>query len=212
MDSFAERKLVQLSDGREVQLIDDGSLSILLKKNGELLASVSMKLSPAGYGGGSIHLSPSESFVLFAYHSGQSEEAFTLVNLDNDLTIVFESDYIFGEAASYCFTEDEGKLIQALPLSCDEWWAPWIDENVDRDNEGYTHFRFGTINVLDLGTYKLVEHEVRIRPTNSWAPELKEYDPMLYPEIVGENTLKISWPWGDENFVLPLPEVIIYRP
>lgn len=210
-DSLDEIKIIKLKDGREIQLVDDDGLSIVLFVDSEIEDSISLPYPSSGYAGGSIYSSPSESMVLFTFYSGQSEEAFTLLKLDKKLEILYESGYRFGEAASYCFTEDETKLIQTLRLSCTYWWPPEDEDLLDmeQDEHGEMYLILGYINVLELATKKLYEHEIRVKPTRGWKPNKKNYHALLSPQDLGQGKLSISCPWGTEILELPLPKIIV---
>lgn len=212
MDSFEEIKLVKLNDGSQIQLRDEDEISIEKMIDGEIVSSVSLEFPSAGYAGGAIHVSPCGSYILFAFYSGQSEEAFTLLKNGENIEILFESGYSFGEAASYCFSEDKSTLFQGLPCSCSEWWMPWEDEVLEEDAEGNEFFEFGSINILNIKTGELKRSEIRIQPTKGWEPAESKYNPLLLQGIVAKNELRISWPWAEEILKLPLPNILIYKP
>jgi hypothetical protein len=212
VDSFEEIKLITLNDGTQIQLSDENELSIVKTVNGELVSSVQLEFPSAGYAGGAIHASPCESYILFAFYSGQSEEAFTLLKNGESIEILFESGYEFGEAASYCFSKDKNTLFQGLPLRCTEWWIPWEDDDMDEDAEGNKYFEFGSINTLNIQTGELKRNEIRIQPTNDWESVESEYNPLLLQHKVAKNVLRISWPWAEEILKLPLPNILIYKP
>lgn len=210
MDSFEEIKIVTLKDGSEIRLNDD-ELTIEKLMHGEVISSIELAYPSAGYAGGSVYVSPSEKYILFAYYSGQSEEAFILLTHNEDITLLYDSGYLFGEAASYCFTMDEGTLIQALPYSCIEWWMPWIDGDTEKDEEGNVYFAFGSINIFDIHRGELMSHEILIYPESGWKPDEQKYDPLLLPEMIGDNFLKLSWPWEVGGLRLPITEKIIFK-
>jgi hypothetical protein len=212
VDSFEEIKLITLNDGSQIRLNDENELSIVKMVGGEAVSSVQLDFPSAGYAGGAIHVSPCKLYILFAFYSGQSEEAFTLLKNGETLEIIFESGYEFGEAASYCFSEDKSTLFQGLPRSCGEWWMPWEDDDLEDDSEGNEYFEFGSINVLNIHTGDLKKNEIRIQPIKGWEPIESEYDPLLLQDIVAKNELRISWPWAEEILKLPLPNILIYKP
>jgi hypothetical protein len=210
VDSLEDTKITKLKNGSEIRLNED-PLSIVKVSNGEVVASLKLQFPSSGYGGGSIYVSPSEKYILFLFYSGQSEEAFTLLTNNDEISILYESGYLFGEAASYCFSEREGYLVQGLPYTCSEWWLPWIDGDVERDEEGYLYFPFGQINILNIQNSNLEKHEIIIQPKSNWQPNQEGYNPFLSPEIIGNDILKVSWPWGNENFKLPITGDIVIK-
>ena len=213
MNSLENKAPLKLRDGREIQLLDDDEISISIISKEKTASTFLIPYPSAGYGGGAIHLSPSESILLFTYYSGQSEEAFILFTLQDRLEKLFESGYLYGEAASYCFSKDEKELIQCLPNICSEWWLPWEDEDTEEDEDGIVFFDFGCINILKIKESKLEKHIIRIYPTENWEPQNKSnYDPFLSPEYVSPDALKISMPWGEEILKFPFPGIIIFKP
>lgn len=91
-------------------LPDVHEISIGKLTDGNVVFSIAIESPSAGYAGGEFHVSPRESYILFTFYSGQSEEAFTLLKNEETIKIVFESGYEFGEAASYCFPSDRRTL------------------------------------------------------------------------------------------------------
>ncbi len=78
-----ETNIVFLSDGRKVVLDDDDDIIISLVSNNTTEDTFVMSYPSGGYGGGSLQLSPSEKYLIFCYFSGQSEEAFSLLKIEN---------------------------------------------------------------------------------------------------------------------------------
>lgn len=212
MDSFEEIKIVNLKDGSQIQLRDDDEISIEKLTDGNVVSSVAIEFPSAGYAGGELHVSPCESYILFAFYSGQSEEAFTLLKNGETIEVVFESGYEFGEAASYSFSSDRRTLYQGLPCSCCDWWMPWDENDLEEDPEGNKYFYFGAINIFDIQSRELTKCEIRIQPTTSWKPSEKQYDPLLFKSLSINKELVVSWPWGEEVLNLPLANVLIYKP
>ena len=201
-------KCVIFKDGKEIHLNDEGDISIVF--NGKTLSCVPILYPDRGYAGGSLYLSPSNLYLLFSYYSGQSEEAFSLFRIGNELEAVYEMPYSYGEIASYAFSNNEGLLIQCLPNTCAEWWQPWLDKDTEQDENGNLYFDFGEIGVLDIENTIMSKHVIRIYPTQGWCPKSEEYEPFMFPKMTGD-TLKISMPWGDEVLQLPLRDVIIFN-
>lgn len=204
-------KRIVLKDKKEFHLDDeDDRLLISIIYDGKALSEFPITYPSNGYGGGTLYLSPSEKYLLFAYYSGQSEEAFTLFKISDRLESVYESDYMGGEAASYGFSKDEKVLIQGLPYMCSDWWQFWEDGQTEKDENGKLFFDFGYINILDVERKILSKHIIRIYPSDNWQPAAESYSPFISPEMVNDNTLKISMPWGDEMLHLPLNDLIVF--
>ena len=212
MNAFEEIKIVNLNDGSQIQLLDDDEISIVKLTDGNVVSSVALEFPSAGYAGGKLHVSPCESYILFAFYSGQSEEAFTLLKNGEAIEVVFESGYEFGEAASYCFSSDRRTLYQGLPRSCCDWWMPWDEDDLEEDSEGNKYFYFGFINTFDIQRRELRKCEVRIQPARTWKPSEKLYDPLLFKSLSFNKELIVCWPWGEELLNLPLAGVLIYKP
>ena len=93
-----------------------------------------------------------------------------------------------------------------------KWWMPWIDDDMDQDAEGNKYFEFASINALNIQTGQLKSSEVCIQPNKGWEPIESDYNPLLLQNQVARNELRISWPWANEIFKLPLPNILIYKP
>lgn len=176
------------------------------------MSLIAVDFPSAGYGGGAIHVSPCELYILFAFYSGQSEEAFILLKNGESIEVLFESGYEFGEAASYCFSIDTHTLFQGLPSSCIEWWRPWEDDDLTEDSEGNKFFEFGLINTFNIQKGELTKSEIRIQPYKGWKPSEKEYIPLLFQGTFVNDKLRVHWPWGEEILNHPLPKVLTYKP
>src|SRR6478609_1675940 len=75
------------------------------------LANLELEFPSAGFGGGGWVLSPSGRLLILHYYSGQSEEAFALLDISNGaLRIVASTDYEFGEYSSYAFSPAEDNM------------------------------------------------------------------------------------------------------
>lgn len=204
-----EETSVTLSDMREILLENDIVISISMKKDDEILHTAEVPFPSAGYGGGMLMLSPSEQYLVFSYYSGQSEEAYILFKIrDTCLEFIYGSDYLYGEGASYLFSEREELLYQALPNSI----GPWYRENAEEDENGEPLFEFCQINVLDIQEKTVSCHSIQVVPSERWDDELAEGEPPCLIEIVDSHMLRIVMPWGEEQLVLPLDDRIIFRP
>ena len=196
-----------LSDGREILLQDDEDISLLLRSKHEVIYSHSFTCPSGGYGGGTLLLSPSEQYLIFSFFSGQSEEGFSLFQIeDSRLVPLFESEYFYGEGASYLFADDEGFLFQSLLGG----FGPWYVEDAYQDEEGAPYFQYGEINILDVKSKSLSRHKFRVYPSESWEAEID--GPSAISKITGGDTLHIAMPWGEEMLTLPLADTIVFRP
>ena len=202
-----EIKRVILKDKREIYLDDDEfSLSVVI--NGKIQFSHSLTYPTAGYGGGSLWLSPSHSYLLFTYYSGQSEEGFRLFRINDKIETIFELPYLMGETASYCFSEDEKLLIQVLLDNCTPWEFD-LEDLSEKDENGNMYYNFGQINILDIVNKGISEHKIHIYQ-DYWHCLKKEFDRFISPELINADTLKISMPWGNETLNFPIKDTIIF--
>ena len=213
-----EVKKITLADGREIHLNESvttlnhgftttDNVSVSMISNG-----VEVYRFPLNdeYSGGTFHLSPSGQYLLFAYYSGQSEELFVLFKIDDMLEVVCDTlDY--GEAADYCFTEDETALVQVLPNSCSLWgyWKDDLENMVEPDENGVNFLEFGHINILNIAEKTTKKHQLRVYPSASAKNFAEGYNPFTSPVIIG-NVLNLSMPWGKEELPLPLDNVIAF--
>ena len=197
---------VTLSDMREI-ILDD--IVISMKKGKEIIHAFEFPVPSAGYGGGALMLSPSERYLVFSYYSGQSEEAYILFEIyDTCLKFIYGSDYLYGEGASYLFSEREDFLYQALPKSI----GPWYCEMAEEDENGELFFDFCQINVLDIQKTIVTHSSIQVIPPEHWDDELAEGEPPCLIDIVDCHTLRITMPWGEEQLALSLNGRITFRP
>ena len=196
-----------LKDGREIFLQDDTDILLLICSKHEIIYSHPFTCPSGGYGGGTLLLSPSEQYLIFSFFSGQSEEGFSLFQIeDSRLVPLFESEYFYGEGASYLFSDDEGVLFQSLLGG----FGPWYVEDAYQDEEGAPYFQYGEINILDVKSKSLSRHKFRVYPSESWEAEID--GPSAISKITGGDTLHIAMPWGEEMLTLPLADTIVFRP
>ena len=78
-----ETKTVFLADGRKIILDDDDDLILSFVSSNKTEDTCTVFYPSGGYGGGSLQLSPSEKYLVFSYFSGESEEAFSLFEIEN---------------------------------------------------------------------------------------------------------------------------------
>lgn len=196
-----------LKDGREILLQDDEDIFLSVRSGHETLFSYPFTCPSGGYGGGTLLLSPSEQYLIFSFFSGQSEEGFSLFQIeDSRLVPLFESEYFYGEGASYLFSDDEGVLFQSLLGG----FGPWYVEDAYQDEEGAPYFRYGEINILDVKSKSLSRHKFHVYPSETWVEEID--GPSDISKITGGDTLHIAMPWGEETLTLPLADTIVFRP
>lgn len=196
-----------LSDGREILLQDDEDISLLLRSKHEVIYSHSFTCPSGGYGGGTLLLSPSERYLIFSFFSGESEEGFSLFQIeDSRLVPLFDSEYFYGEGAGYLFSDDEGVLFQSLLGG----FGPWYVEDAYRDEEGAPYFEYGEINILDVESQSLSRHKFHVYPSEAWEEEID--GPSYASEITDGNILHVSMPWGEELLTLPLADITKFRP
>ena len=204
---LTEATSITLSDMREIILDDD--IVISMKKGEEILHAFEVPFPSAGYGGGILMISPSERYLVFSYYSGQSEEAYILFEIrDTYLELIYGSDYLYGEGASYLFSEHEDFLYQALPKSI----GPWYCECAEEDENGELFFEFCQINVLDIQKKTVTCSSIQVIPSEHWDDEWAEGEPPCLTEIVDRHTLRITMPWGEEQLVFPLDDRVTFRP
>ena len=196
-----------LKDGQEILLQDDEDIFLSVRSGHETLFSYPFTCPSGGYGGGTLLLSPSEQYLIFSFFSGQSEEGFSLFQIeDSRLVPLFESEYFYGEGASYLFSDDEGVLFQSLLGG----FGPWCVEDAYQDEEGAPYFRYGEINILDVKSKSLSRHKFHVYPSETWEEEID--GPSDISKITGGDTLHIAMPWGEETLTLPLPKTIVFKP
>jgi hypothetical protein len=212
MCDFEEKTFVMLKDSREIRLNDSGDISLSIISNRKTMFNLTVQYPDCGYGGGFLYLSPSNTYLIFTFYSGQGDESFILYRITETLEEIYRL-CLCGEASSYGFSDDDKFLIQALPFACCEWWWLWEDEYGEKemDEQGRQYFDLGNVNVLDIENKDLSEHIIRIYPTDKWNPVREEYNPFWRPQLIENKKLEVSLPWGTETLDFPLKDIIIYE-
>lgn len=201
-----ETKIVFLADGRKVFLEDEDDILLSLIANDEVESTFQVSYPSAGYGGGSLLLSPSEQYLLFSYFSGESEEAFTFFKIDNkQLKFLYDSGYLYGEDANYCFVNNEKLLIQTFRTGF------WYEEDAETDENGDKYYEFGVINIFNVETQDLNTHNIRVYPSAEWEEEKTDVGLFIFSEIINGSAFSVIMPWGRETFPYPLQDTVVIR-
>lgn len=200
-----ETKILSLSDGRKIVLEDDDDIFLSLISNDKTEDIFEIPYPSAGYGGGSILLSPSEKYLVFSYFSGESEEAFSLLKIENEqLKFLYDSGYLYGEEADYSFVNDEKILIQTFRIGA------WYKEDAETDENGDIYYDFGELNLFNLETYELERHMIRVYPSDDWEEEETDVGTFAFSEM-NDSQLNVIVPWGNVVFQKPLPNILVVR-
>ncbi len=156
----------------------------------------------AGFGGGGWLLSPSGRLLVLGYWSGQSEEAFLLLDLSgDDLRIITGAEYRSGRCGSYAFSPEEDTLVLVLPRSS-TWWETWEDDWLEDADDGTPVVPFASLIVCTTGTGRLIEVEVELAPNVAARVDPDIYDPDLDPRLSSDGQLTLRLPWGDATMDL----------
>lgn len=107
-DFYGRNKSCILIRREKVILEDDDEIILSLISNDTVENRFEISYASGGYGGGSLQLSPSKKYLIFSYFSGESEEAFALLKIENEqINLLYDSGYFYGEEADYSFVNDE---------------------------------------------------------------------------------------------------------
>lgn len=201
-----ETNIVFLTDGRKVVLNDDDNLILSLISNNKTEDTYMLFYPSGGYGGGFLQLSPSEKYLIFSYFSGESEEAFSLFEIENKrLKLLYDSGYLYGEEANYNFVNDEKVLVQTFRT------GTWYKENAETDENGDTYYMFGELNLFNIETQKLHRHTIHVYPSENWEEEKTDVGPFMLSEYNGSQ-FSVTVPWGKAIFNEPLQNILTIRP
>lgn len=196
-----------LNDGRRIVLEDKEEICLTLYSCADAGQTFLVPYPSAGYGGGNLWLSLSEKYLLFAYYSGESEEAYCLFRIeDGGLKLVYESGYRCGEGASYAFADNETFLVQALPASV----GPWYLEDACTDADGRRYFAYGELNILDIQKGTMERHLLRVVPSADWDEQFAEAEAFFVDEKTSKDMVTLAMPWGEEALSFPLKETVIF--
>lgn len=204
---MVDKKSVFLKDQREIRLEDENDILLVVLDQEEITYTCSVPYPTGGYGGGRLLLSPTCQYLIFAYFSGESEEAFLLYQVkERELILVYATDYLCGEDADYFFSDDEKQLFQTLRTGA---WSP---ESVNIDAQGEAYYEFGEIHLLEIEKKAFRKHVVLVYPLDSWVEEVTDEGPFRLLSIEGGQNLHLLMPWGRETCNIPLPSSVIIRP
>lgn len=201
-----EANTIFLSDGRKVVLDDTDDIILSLVSNNKTEDTFEMPYPSGGYGGGSLQLSPSGKYFVFSYFSGESEEAFLLLKIeDGRLKFLYNSGYLYGEDASYSFVNNEKILVQTFRTDT------WYKENAKTDENGDMYYKFGELNLFNLETHELDRHSIHVYPSDDWEEEKTDVGTFMFSEI-NDSQLSVIVPWGKVIFCEPLENILVIRP
>lgn len=201
-----ETKIVFLSDERKVVLEDDDNIILFFISNDKVENKFEISYPSGGYGGGSLQLSPSKKYLIFSYFSGESEEAFFLLKIeDRQLKLVYDSGYLYGEEANYSFVNDEKILIQTFRT------GTWYEENAEIDKNGDIYYEFGELNLFNIETRELSRHTIHVYPSDDWEEEKTDVGTFAFSDINGSE-FNVTVPWGKVTFYAPLQSILVVRP
>jgi hypothetical protein len=218
-----KRRPEQLARGNDLgrQRLADGSLLaawsspegmfVQRESGGAVAAQLRFRYPRAGLGGGRLVVSPHGRRAVLSYFSGQSEEAFELIDLDEGLRSLAHQDYVFGQTAEFGFSPDEDIVVAFIPQHGDMWW-PEDEDDVDLVEDGRRRFHLGCLVVHAVSMARTTAHELtavteRMRPPNNTA-----WEPSPIPELTPPR-LRLPMPWSTVELKLPLPpEIIVIVP
>ena len=199
-----ETKTVFLADGRKIILDDDDDLILSFVSSNKTEDTCTVPYPSGGYGGGSLQLSPSEKYLVFSYFSGESEEAFSLFEIENGrLNFLYDSGYLYGEDAHYSFVNDEKILVQTFRTEF------WYKENAKTDENNDMYYEFGELNLFNLETHELIRHTIHVYPSDDWEEET-DVGSFMFSGI-NDCQFNVIVPWGKVTFCEPLENVLVVR-
>lgn len=200
-----EIKTVFLTDGRKIVLDDDDNLILSLVSNNETVDTYKVSYPSGGYGGGSLQLSPSEKYLVFSYFSGESEEAFSVFEIENGrLKLLYDSGYLYGEDARYSFENDERILVQTFRTEF------WYKENAKTDENKELYYKFGELNWFDLETNGFSRHTINVYPSENWIEEETDVGSFIFSEF-NNGKFSVIVPWGKVIFREPLEDILVIK-
>lgn len=204
-----EMKTVFLTDGKKIVLDDDNKLILSLVSNNKTEDTYKVPYPSGGYGGGSLQLSPSEKYLVFSYFSGESEEAFSLFEIENArFKLLYDSGYLYGENAMYSFVNDENIMVQTLRTGF------WYKENAKTDENKDLYYEFGELNLFSLETHELSRHTIHVYPSDDWKVEETDVGSFMFSEIISTKSgcqFSVVVPWGKITFREPLENILVVR-
>lgn len=203
-----EIKTVFLTDGKKI-VLDDDDLILSLVSNNKTEDTYKAYFPSGGYGGGSLQLSPTEKYLVFSCFSGESEEAFSLFEIENRrLKLLYDSGYLYGEDARYSFVNDEKILVQTFRTGF------WYKENAKTDENKDLYYEFGELNLFSLETHELSWHTIRVYPSDDWKEEETDVGSFMFSGIISTKSgcqFSVIVPWGKVTFREPLENILVVR-
>lgn len=200
-----EMKTVFLTDGRKIALDDDDDIILSLVSNNKTEDKYKAPYPSGGYGGGSLQLSLSEKYLVFSCFSGESEEAFSLFEIeDKRLNLLYHSGYLHGEDARYSFVNDEKIMVQTFRTGFR------YKENAKTDENKDLYYEFGELNLFNIETHELSRHTIHVYPSDDWKEEETDIGSFVFSEINGCQ-FSVIMPWGKVTFREPLENILVVR-
>lgn len=204
-----EMKTVFLTDGKKIVLDDDNDFILSLASNNKTEDTYKVPYPSGSYGGGSLQLSQSEKYLVFSYFSGESEEAFSLFEIENArFKLLYDSGYLYGENALYSFVNDEKIMVQTLRTGF------WYKENAKNDENKDLYYEFGELNLFSLETHELSRHTIHVYPSDDWKEEETDDGSFMFSEIISTKSgcqFSVIVPWGKITFSEPLENILVVR-
>lgn len=210
--AFEHFEHLDLCDGTRIVVMptdERGVLTIQRRRTDSVLCQIELPYPSAGVGGARVVASPSERLALISLYSGQSEEAYELLDIVDGLRRIAGQDYQFGQAASYCFSTDESVVVMALPYASSDWWAPWEDEQVETLAPGRLAFDFGQLRFQQIATGEIFVATIRISVPERWSPDRRSYDADMRPRFLPDGSLAVSLPWREWVIPVPAPATLV---
>lgn len=190
-----ETKIVFLSDNRKVVLEDDDNIILSLVSDDKTESRFEVPYPSGGYGGGWLTLSPFKNYVVFSYFSGQCEEGFCLFKIEgNQLKLIYDSGYLYGEEANYSFINNERILVQTFRTGA------WYQENAEADENGDRYYEFGELNLFHIETQELSRHTIHVYPSDDWEEEVTDVGTFAFSDLNGSE-FHVTVPWGKRRFM-----------
>lgn len=197
---------LSLPDGGTIvaSLLSDSGIHVTrFNASSRQLATLQLDQQAAGFGGAGWVISPSGKFLILHWYSGQSEEAFNLINLsDEGLELVANPHYHFGEYASYAFSPTEETLVMALPRTCVEWWNDWANHGLETADDNVGALPFATLLLCSTVSGQINQTEVEIVPAAGQPIHKIDYNPDLDPCFITNFELLVRFPWASAKLDL----------
>jgi hypothetical protein len=192
-------------------VVHDGSLVLVVDRGTPGISERVLIESHTSIGTARLVLSKSGRYLVASTSSGQSEESYDILELTTPPQHRGGLSRLFGEGASFAFSEDESLLAMVYPLSCTGFSESDIE--AAGPSEGPLLASFGGIVIHDIASGDQLRATIVARVAPGFVPDDDmEFDADAFETKVSRDQLRFRTPWGAQAVVpFPVADTIVIQ-